>query len=41
MVVIVTSFTSHHGMGGKTVKTDIGIVPTSTQAVTMPVGGGW
>jgi hypothetical protein len=41
VVGIVTSFTSHHGMGGRTVKTDTGIVPTSTQVVAMPVGGGW
>jgi hypothetical protein len=41
MVGIVTSFTSHHGMGGKTVRTDTGIVPTSTQAAAMPVGGSW
>jgi hypothetical protein len=40
MVGIVTSFTSRQGMGGNTVKTDAGIVPTSTQAVAMPVGGG-
>jgi hypothetical protein len=39
MVGIVTSFTSHHGMGGKTVETDTGIVPTSITRVAMPVGG--
>jgi hypothetical protein len=41
MVGIVTFFTSHHGMGGKTVETDTGIVPTSTILATIPVGGSW
>jgi hypothetical protein len=38
-VCIVTGFTSHHGMGGETVRTDTGITPTLILVVTMPVGG--
>jgi hypothetical protein len=34
----VTVFTSHHGMGGKTVRSDTGIVPTSILVAAMPVG---
>jgi hypothetical protein len=37
-VGIVTGFTSHHGMGGKTVRPDTGIVPTSILVAAMPVG---
>jgi hypothetical protein len=39
-VCTVTVFISHHGMGGKTVRTDIGIAPTSILVAAMPVGGG-
>jgi hypothetical protein len=35
----VTSFTSHHGMGGKKVRTDTGVAPTSVMAVAMSVDG--
>jgi hypothetical protein len=38
-VCTVTVFTSHHEMGGKTVRTDTGIVPTSILVAAMPVGG--
>jgi hypothetical protein len=35
----VTGFTSHHGMGGKTVRTDTGVAPTSIMVVAMSVDG--
>jgi hypothetical protein len=35
----VTVFTSHHGMGGKTVRSDTGIVSTSILVAAMPIGG--
>jgi hypothetical protein len=36
---IVIGFTSHHGMGGKTVETDTSIAPTSILVAAMPVSG--
>jgi hypothetical protein len=38
-VCIVTAFTSHHGIGSKTVRADTGVVPTSILVATIPVGG--
>jgi hypothetical protein len=38
-VCIVTGFTPHHGMGGKTVRTDTGVAPTSILVAAMSVGG--
>jgi hypothetical protein len=38
-VCTVIGFTSHHGMGGKKVRTDTGVTPTSVTAVAMSVDG--
>jgi hypothetical protein len=35
----VTGFTSHHGMGGKKMRTDTGVAPTSVMVVAMSVDG--
>jgi hypothetical protein len=35
----VTGFTFHHGMGGKIVRTDTDVAPTSITAVAMSVDG--
>jgi hypothetical protein len=35
----VSGFTSHHGMGGKKVRTDTGVAPTSIAVVARSVDG--
>jgi hypothetical protein len=35
----VTGFTSYHGMGSKTVRTNTGVAPTSITVVAMSVDG--